>query len=400
MQALGRLDIGTLMVCISLATSLFAYAFFRLWGTHRSLRGSGAFALAFLIGTITGILIPFVEPSTPTLRFANIIVSDTLVFVLYAFLLTGIEQFFGRRRLIRPAWVFAFLGLVLNVYFTGFHDSVVDRLLVNGFFTCLFRVILGVELLLQSPRRHLRTLAGVMFVFAAISIAGLLSIARHPNPRNAEQWLQSHGTESLGVFLQFVFVIATGQLLFLLLNGELLKQVEAEATRDYVTGTLNRRGIERILMGEMGRSTRFGMPLSIGLVDIDGFKQINDSLGHAEGDRALIAVSRTIQRSLRAYDTVGRFGGDEFLIILPNSTAPEALKVVERLRTDAAQLSAEAVTLSIGVTSMLLGETCDDLLARADQALYLAKQDGRNCTRVSLPQTAELIDAEAPLDLA
>jgi diguanylate cyclase (GGDEF)-like protein len=144
----------------------------------------------------------------------------------------------------------------------------------------------------------------------------------------------------------------------------------------------------------MGRATRFSVPLSIGLVDIDGFKQINDKFGHAEGDRALRAVARAIQHTLRAYDTVGRFGGDEFLVILPNSSAPEALKVMERLRTEAAQLSAETITLSIGLTSMLSDEPHPDLLLRADRALYLAKQDGRNCTRVSLAQPTGLITAE------
>jgi diguanylate cyclase (GGDEF)-like protein len=399
MHALGRLDIGTLMVCIALATLLYSYAFFRLWGTHRSLRGSGAFALAFLIAAITCILIPFVEPSTPTLARINILVGDTMALVLYAFLLTGIEQFLGERHLIRLAWLLALISLALNIYFTCFHDSLVGRLLINASFTFLYRLILGIELFGHPPRKHLRVLAWFMFVFALISLAGVGSIAVNPHPRTAEQWLQSHGAESISVFLQFVFVLGTGQLLFLLLNGELLNQVETEATRDYITGTLNRRGIERVLVGEVGRSGRFGMPLSVGLVDIDGFKQINDSLGHAEGDRALLAVSRCIQKSLRAYDTVGRFGGDEFLVILPNSTAVEALKVMERLRMESAQMSAEAITLSIGVTSMVANEPHCDLLARADRALYLAKQDGRNCTRMSLARPEHVITAEAPSTL-
>jgi hypothetical protein len=243
MQVLRLLDIGTLMVCISFATSLFSYAFFRLWGTHRSLRGAGPFALAFLIGTITGILIPFVTATTPTARFFYIVLGDTLALVLYAFLLTGIDQFFGVRRRLAPAWLLALLALILNIYFTAVHDSIVARLLVNGFFTFLYRLIIGIELVRQTPRKYLRTLAAVMFVFAAISLIGVFMVASHPNPRNSDEWLQSHGTESIAIFLQFVFVISTGQLLFLLLNGELLNQVEAEAARDYVTGTLNRRQI-------------------------------------------------------------------------------------------------------------------------------------------------------------
>ena len=400
MQVLGRLDIGTLMVCMASASALFSYAFFRLRGTHRSLRGAGAFALAFLTATIACILIPFV-PADPVIpRFLNIVLGDTLALVVYGFLLTGVEQFFGVRQLIRSAWIIVFFGLALNIYFTAVYDSVFARLLVNGFFAFIFRFILGLELLRRPARKHLRTLAGLMIFFAAISLLGLWDVSVHASPHNAEEWLQSHGTQSVAIFLQFVFILGSGQLLFLLLNGELLNQLQAEATRDYVTGILNRRGIERTLMGEMGRSTRFGIELAVGLVDIDGFKQINDTLGHGEGDRALQAVSRSIQKSLRAYDTVGRFGGDEFLVILPNSTAPEAVKVMERLRTEAAQVSAEAVTLSIGITSMLPNESLSDLLARADQALYLAKQDGRNCTRVALPPLPEVFAAEAPLDRA
>ena len=338
---------------------------------------------------------PFFHPTSLTARLLNIVCGDTFVIFVYAFLLTGIEQFFGARRLIRPAWLLAVIAFALNIYFTAVQDSLLARLLISGCFTFLYRLILGIEVVRQAPRKHLRTLSALMFAFAAISLVGIWSVVSHPIPNNADEWLQSRGTEAAAVFLQFIFVLGSGQLLFLLLNGELLNQVENEATRDYITGTLNRRGIERVLVGEMGRSARFGMPLSIGLVDLDGFKKINDSFGHAEGDRALLAVSRCIQKSLRAYDTVGRFGGDEFLVILPNSSAVEALKVMERLRMESAQTSAETVTLSIGVSSMLPNEPHCDLLARADQALYLAKQDGRNCTRMSLPQQEHFITAEA-----
>jgi diguanylate cyclase (GGDEF)-like protein len=400
MQLLGNLDIRTLMVCIALTTALFAYAFFRTWGTHRSLRGSGSFALAYLIATVTAILIAFVPDTAPAPRFFNIVLGDTFALVIYALLLTGIEQFFGARRLMRIGWFLIFVALTLNIYFTGIHDSIVGRLLVNGIFTAVFRLLLGIDVLRQPHRKHLRTLAVLMFLFAAFSLIGVWDIFTHPNPHNAEEWLRSQGVQSIAVFLQFVFILAIGQILFLLLNGELVRQVEDEASRDFITGTLNRRGIERALITEMGRSARFALPLAVALVDIDGFKQINDTLGHAEGDRTLLAVSRSIQRSLRAYDSVGRFGGDEFLILLPNSTAPEALRVMERVRHEVAAISADSATLSIGVTSMHTPEPHTDLIARADHALYAAKQDGRNCTRMSLTQTEDLITAETPLDLA
>jgi diguanylate cyclase (GGDEF)-like protein len=398
MQLLGQLDIATLMVCIAFACALFSYAFFRLWGSQH-LRGSRAFALSFLVATLTGVLIPLVPDASPIPRFFNIVLSDTLALASYALLLTGIEQFFGLRRLIRLGWILTVVAVALIAFFTAVHDSVAARLVVNVTFTFLFRILIAIELFRQRPRRHLRALACLMLFFAIVSGTGIWVTASHSTMRYPEEWLHSHGTESIGVFLQFLFVLGTGQLLFLLLNGELLDRVETEATRDFITGILNRRGIERALIVEMGRSARFGMPLAIGMIDLDGFKQVNDSLGHAEGDRALQSVSRTIQRTLRAYDTAGRFGGDEFLVILPNSTAPEALNVMERIRAEAAQVSAEAITLSIGVTSMIVGEPHSTLISRADQALYLAKQDGRNCTRMSLPSDADLIAADDALDL-
>ena len=382
------------MTCIACASALYSYAFCRLWGSHRSLRGSGAFALAFLLAAITCILIPFVPLFAELPRTLSIVFSDTSALVVYALLLTGITQFFGARRLKHIGWILILASLPLNIYFTSIRDSLSDRLILNGIFTCIFRLLIGLKVLQEAQRKHVRTLAAVMFLFAFLSMAGVWDVAAHAHLQTSEQWLQSRGPEGLAVFLQFVFVLATGQLLFLLLTGELLRQVEDEATRDFMTGTLNRRGIERALLVEIGRSNRFGIPLTVALIDVDAFKQINDSLGHAEGDRTLLSVSRSIGRSLRAYDTIGRYGGDEFLVILPNSTAIEALHVMERVRKDVAAVASESPTLSIGITSLVPGEAQLDLIARADQALYAAKDDGRNCTRMILAPKVSLMSAE------
>jgi len=131
----------------------------------------------------------------------------------------------------------------------------------------------------------------------------------------------------------------------------------------------------------MERAQRFHTPLTVALVDIDHFKTINDTLGHAQGDLAIVAVSGIIERNLRVYDSVGRFGGDEFLIVLPNTPAQEALLVLERLRTQVEEEpTLHGATLSIGVATLAAMDVPAVLIARADEALYQAKAAGRNRT--------------------
>jgi diguanylate cyclase (GGDEF)-like protein len=384
MHLLGQMDNWTLVVAISIVASMSAFAFGRVWQTQVSLRGSRSFAFAFLLGTISCFLFTLVPDSTYILRFFNTVVGDSLVLCVYALLLTGIEQFFSVRRVAPYAWGLVGLAAMTLWYFTFVHDLIAAREAVEDVVTFLLRVAIGVELIRHPGRRHLRTLSGLMFLYSAISLFNLWETVRRPGPRNAYEWMHAQSLEQFSLFTTLVFFIAVGQLLFLILNGELVLQLKDEATHDFMTQTLNRRGSERALTAEMGRSQRFSMDLSVALVDVDRFKQINDTLGHAEGDRILKSVARSIEGSLRAYDSVGRFGGDEFVVILPNTSAAEAFNVVERVRQHAAGLGAEGATLSIGLTSMARQESAAALLARVDQALYQAKQDGRNCTRLQL----------------
>ena len=393
MHLLGLLDNWTLIVAIALTTSMAAFAFGMTWGTHRSLRGSGEFALAFLAGTLTCLLFTLVPDTTPLLRFFNTVVGDTLVALVYALILTGVEHFFGVRRLTRAAWLLVGLVFALTWYFTSVRDSITARILVNDTTTLAFRLLIGIELLRHPRRRHLRTLSGLMFLFAAISAVDLWDTLIHAGPHNAQEWMHRQSHQQLSLLVTLFFFVAIGQLLFLLLNGELVRQLEQQATHDFITGTLNRLGLDRILDAEISRSHRDGRTLSAAIVDIDRFKQINDSLGHAEGDRTLIAIAHAIRDGLRRYDCVGRLGGDEFLVLLPNTPSLEALRVMERLREAVAALNSNGATLSVGLTSLVRGETSQILLARADEALYQAKQNGRNLVRTLAPPPQAATDS-------
>lgn len=153
---------------------------------------------------------------------------------------------------------------------------------------------------------------------------------------------------------------------------------------DPLTGVLNRQAMGRELEREQARALRTGRPCAMAIADLDHFKAINDRHGHAAGDRVLAAAAELFASSLRAYDTVYRYGGEEFLFCLPEASLETARQILDRiLDTLAARAIALAdgttisVTCSFGVAAVAPETTLDDVLARADQALYAAKQRGR-----------------------
>jgi diguanylate cyclase (GGDEF)-like protein/PAS domain S-box-containing protein len=155
---------------------------------------------------------------------------------------------------------------------------------------------------------------------------------------------------------------------------ELLGQVQDMARRDSLTGLPNRRALEEQLPRAMARARRNRSPLCVAILDIDHFKDYNDTHGHLAGDEVLRACARAWDSALRAEDTIARFGGEEFLVLLPDTPAEEAAEIIERLRMNTPM----GQSCSAGLARWDYAETIDDLLGRADKALYLAKSSGRN----------------------
>ncbi|MEO8976288.1 MAG: GGDEF domain-containing protein [Casimicrobiaceae bacterium] len=153
---------------------------------------------------------------------------------------------------------------------------------------------------------------------------------------------------------------------------------------DQLTELLNRRGLDRQFEIELARATRTAQPLCVCLLDIDDFKRINDTHGHQVGDQALVHLAQVLRQAVRPSDVVARFGGEEFVILLPATRAKEAESVMARMQRDLTRRyflhrnERLLVTFSAGVTEGALGETADELMARADRALYQAKQSGKN----------------------
>jgi two-component system cell cycle response regulator len=180
----------------------------------------------------------------------------------------------------------------------------------------------------------------------------------------------------------------------LLATQRLLRE---QATRDSLTGLWNRPTILEILDRELARSFREQRDAAVVMADLDHFKRINDQFGHLGGDQVLRQIARRFVEELRPYDTVGRYGGEEFLIVLPKIEAPSALALAERLcrhvRSEPIMVDDTPVfvTVSLGVAVWDAKLTALELLRQADAALYRAKAGGRNCARaseVSVPSAA------------
>jgi diguanylate cyclase len=205
------------------------------------------------------------------------------------------------------------------------------------------------------------------------------------------------GAERFAAMLCYVLTI--GQCAYVGLYGSSMRQklynrsfelkaanrrIEELAELDELTGSFNRRCIMRMLDDELIRAHRTKAPCSIALIDLDWFKRINDAYGHPTGDEVLRTFAITVFANIRTIDRFGRYGGEEFLLVLPDTPLEAAARMLDRLRAIVADLDWSAfspymrVTLSAGVATVGRDENADTLLARADSALYTAKARGRN----------------------
>jgi diguanylate cyclase (GGDEF)-like protein len=178
--------------------------------------------------------------------------------------------------------------------------------------------------------------------------------------------------------------------------------LEHQASHDALTGVLNRRAIVEVLSKELRRAERSGKGFCLGLLDIDHFKAINDTFGHQAGDEVLVGFTVRLQQNLREYDHIGRYGGEEFLIVAPIDCGGPETGLCERLRVAVAHESiatsagALPITVSIGVAAGGSAQTAESVIAAADAAMYEAKRAGRN--RVAYSRSAKYTDGREPIE--
>ncbi len=311
-------------------------------------------------------------------ELVSITTANFLIFAGVYLQYVGSQRFFGRTpRLARGLWVIAALTLV-SAWYTLVEPNYRPRLMIYVIvMTTVF--ILHAALIYRHGTRNFAHWFAFLVLLAGIGSQIL---------RFTTAWLMPLGTGILDNTPQnLIYVIAHPfvMLLFaisliLLATDRVRAEFEHLATHDSLTNALTRRHLTEICQQELQRCQRHSRVMSALLIDVDHFKAINDTRGHQTGDLVLVQFVTAVHTLLRSADVMGRLGGEEFVVLLPETPMEVALVVAERIRTKVAELTEPApFTVSIGVTTNLpIGDTVDALLARADAAMYRAKDKGRN----------------------
>ncbi|MBB1093010.1 GGDEF domain-containing protein [Rhodopseudomonas palustris] len=314
-------------------------------------------------------------------------------------------------QIVVPAYIgcgFAIVVASIALSEVGFHDRFKDHYLVLP--TTLLNLALVMGFSLWAPQVAFLFICSLFIIFSFVplratarqsvicwtAMTGMLMVL-FISTDTPLAMPQGSLLERLGTML--VLVLTVGRCMYIGMYSSALREslykrglqlreayqrIEEFAELDELTGSYNRRCIMRMLDDEIARADRSAAPLSLALIDLDWFKRINDSFGHPTGDEVLRTFAITIFANIRSFDRFGRYGGEEFLLLLPNTSRDEAHKMLDRLREIVEELDWTAfspgmrVTLSAGVTAMAPNETAEAVLARADRALYAAKEDGRN----------------------
>lgn len=220
--------------------------------------------------------------------------------------------------------------------------------------------------------------------FLAASFGG---VGAHPNQYITTTYAQI--SQALGT----VFVLAMALLMLVILMRDIAEDMTRRSETDALSGLYNRRGFEDRVRFCLRRALQTGVPVSLVICDLDRFKAVNDTYGHAAGDQAIEIFAATLRAHLREADVAGRIGGEEFAVVLPATNLAGARLFAEAVRAALSRARIEALpsttrlTASFGVAELLRGERYSELLHRADAALYYAKQNGRD--RVGLAPSAD-----------
>jgi diguanylate cyclase (GGDEF)-like protein len=290
----------------------------------------------------------------------------------------GVTERFKDHYFVAPSSIFNMIILLIFTYVAPE---------VGVMFLCTLFVVFTFGSLRSTPSQ-----TAVIWTAMALGLAGLFLLTNKPIS-------MPHGTYLERFATMTVFILTIGRCMFLgifssamreslyksgLALKEAYQRIEELAELDDLTGSFNRRCIMRFLDDEIARAHRTKGPCSISLIDLDWFKRINDTYGHPIGDEVLRTFAITVFANIRGVDRFGRYGGEEFLLVLPDTPNDVAARLLDRLRQIVADLDWSAfspgmrVTVSAGVATLRPDETPDTLLARADCALYQAKAHGRN----------------------
>jgi diguanylate cyclase (GGDEF)-like protein len=387
------MDYGTFFFTNIVSVSVFTVCVSLLAWYNRRVEGMQWFACGMIVGLVKLILQGLEGKVPPVL---SSMLANELYLVSFMMQWMGLRWFVVRKPL-RSRWPWIAIALVLTVYTFMY----LGRIPYTGNVVNIpFVAVCGVSAwtLLRYGRQPFVVVSRV----TAVVLCGAMGVAAYraalTNLRYTRPWETVHAQTdprwlySLAGMAFFATCMVMCDLWFLV--TELERELAEQARTDSLTGALNRRAMEDAALREMARSTRYGYQLCMIMIDIDNFKHLNDTLGHAAGDCALQAFSHKVKAMLRRPDLLARTGGDEFTILLPDTPAFAGVAAAERVRQaiEALEISFEGesikFTVSAGVAQLDPAEGgWEGMLKRADAAMYDAKRHGRNSVATRLPET-------------
>lgn len=379
------LDLRTMMLMISVLTLLLS-GLLALAGLHAgTIRGVRLWALASLCYSLASFLA--FAYLAPTSNGWLVVLVTVLVMAGNGLQFSGIQAFKEQRIDWRIPLLIVGVAFSQGVWFTLLYPDVNARAIANSLVFAVINALCARALLIRigPPLRTAYWFTGASFaLLAAASLIRAATIFQAPPGTFV-------GLSSQVPFVPVRFLASSLILMcvtfgfILMLNYRLITDMQKIALRDVLTGALNRRGLEVEAIRLSAHCNRKGDTLAIMMIDVDHFKLINDRSGHQLGDKVLQRLAAVAQASVRSDDYFARYGGEEFCILLPSTTEEEARVLADRLRQAYAALTMEfggevlRSTISIGVAdSNHVGLEFSALVSAADQAMYWAKQEGRN----------------------
>lgn len=349
---------------------------------------TGAYVLFVLRGQVSDLL--------------SIVLANVLVACVFALFTEGLFQFQKRQP---RRWLIWLPVLLTGLVFAALIPWQAARVLVGAtVFSAQSAAI--VASLLQRRKttvgvgQHFMAV-GFLMMIVGFAVQGVGTLLRADEVTSITT---PHVAQTVTFLVAAISVVVVSLGLVVMTKEQADARNQSLAMRDELTGLINRRSLLESLAQQLSMAKRHGQPMAVLMVDIDFFKRVNDTHGHLSGDKVLKAMTAVIAQRARGQDLLGRLGGEEFLVILPNTSEEGARQLAENLRQGVAAASFQAVsgapiaiTVSIGLCALdrLPDAQCDDLIGAADQALYQAKATGRNRVEVFgiAPKGAESVSA-------
>lgn len=379
------LDPNTLAFALMMVTGLMASVMFFVWRAQKTYPGTQYWVLSNVAGTVAFLLVSLrgIGP-----EFLTVVAGNTLGVATTALALEGNRRFLGLKPKSSITVGLMAIYLLTQVYHTYVSPDFASRIVAASLVVSLLAFLSYQAFTEKSGLMEnvvYRTVGRSFLLFAILMFLRMIGVIAFSGVYSPE-WMQS---VSFMVFLVFAVVWGFN---YMVLNSERmheeLREKEAElhelATTDFLTGLGNKRTFEEFANAELKRSRRYKIPTALILIDLDHFKKINDTYGHAVGDKVLAQIGALLKKMTRQHDQVARLGGEEFGLLLTHTDVDAASLVAEAFRREMQKLDVRhgggriSITSSFGVAVLADEDSLESLMERADTNLYKAKRLGRN----------------------